>query len=164
MLRSLTVVLMLLLGPALPAAAQKADSEFKQALRQSIETICRQWEAAIAKQDSRAVAALFTADGTFVTPAGVLPDRQAIKTFYEGFFKQGWNNEVVKLDQAHLAGNAAWAFGEYSLSGQGPSGALSRVGRWSMVFEHESDGWKVRLLTTNVVPPSPASAPPAASK
>ena len=97
-----------------------------------------------------------------MTPAGVLPDRQAIKTFYEGFFKQGWNNEVVKLDQAHLAGNAAWAFGEYSLSGQGPSGALSRAGRWSMVFEHESDGWKVRLLTTNVVPPSPA--PPAASK
>ena len=41
MLRLLTVVLMLLLGPALPAAAQKADSESKQALRQSIETICR---------------------------------------------------------------------------------------------------------------------------
>jgi uncharacterized protein (TIGR02246 family) len=89
-------------------------------------------EAAIAKQDPTAVAALFTADGTFVTPAGVLPDRQAIKTFYEGFFKQGWNNEVVKLDQAHLAGNAAWAFGEYSLSGQGPNGALSQLaaGAW----------------------------------
>ena len=80
MLRSLTVVLMLLLGTALPAAAQKADSEFEQALHQSIETICREWEAAIARQDSTAVAALFTADGTFVTPAGVLPDRQAIKT------------------------------------------------------------------------------------
>ena len=81
MLRSLTVVLMLLLGTALPAAAQKADSESEQALHQSIETICREWEAAIARQDSTAVAALFTADGTFVTPAGVLPDRQAIKTF-----------------------------------------------------------------------------------
>ena len=162
MLRSLTVVLILLLGPTLPAAAQKADPASEQALRQSIETICRQWEAAVAKQDPTAVAALFTADGTFVTPASVLPDRQAIKTFYEGFFKQGWNNEIIKLDQAHLAGNAAWAFGEYSLSGQGPNGALSRAGRWSMVFEHEGDGWKVRLLTANVAPPSPAA--PAASK
>ena len=162
MLRSLTVVLILLLGPTLPAAAQKADPASEQALRQSIETICRQWETAVAKQDPTAVAALFTVDGTFVTPAGVLPDRQAIKTFYEGFFKQGWNNEVIKLDQAHLAGNAAWAFGEYSLSGQGPNGALSRAGRWSMVFEHESDGWKVRLLTANVAPPSPAA--PAASQ
>lgn len=164
MLRYLTVVLILLLGAALPAAAQKADPASEQALRQSIETICRQWEAAIAKQDPTAVAALFTADGTFVTPASVLPDRQGIKTFYEGFFKQGWNNEVVKLDQAHLAGNAAWAFGEYSLSGQGPNGALSRAGRWSMVFERESDGWKVRLLTANVAPPSSASAAPATSK
>jgi uncharacterized protein (TIGR02246 family) len=84
MSRSLIVVLMLLVGPALPATAQKADSVSEQALRHSIETICRQWEAAIAKQDPTAVAALFTADGTFVTPAGVLPDRQAIKTFYEG--------------------------------------------------------------------------------
>jgi hypothetical protein len=32
---------MLLLGPALPAAAQKADSASEQALRQSIETFCR---------------------------------------------------------------------------------------------------------------------------
>ena len=163
-MRWLIVVLMLLLCPVLPAAAQNVDPGAEQALRQSIESICRQWEATIAKQDSTAVAALFTADGTFVTPAGVLPDRQAIKTFYENFFKQGWNNEVVKLDQAHLAGNAAWAFGEYRLSGQGSSGALSRAGRWSMVFARESDGWKIRLLTANVAPPSPPSTPPAESK
>jgi ketosteroid isomerase-like protein len=64
----------------------------------------------------------------------------------------------------HLAGNAAWAFGEYTLSGQGPSGALSRAGRWSMVYEHESDGWKIRFLIANVTPPSPAPAAPAAPK
>ena len=159
MLRSLTVVLVLLLGPALPAtAAQKANSASEQAFRQSIETICRQWEAAIAKQDPTEVAALFTEDGIFVTPVGVLRDRQQIKTYYEGAFKQGWNNEVVKLDETHLDGDAAWAFGEYTLSGQGPSGALSRAGRWSMVFEHESDGWKIRLLIANVAPPSPPRA------
>jgi ketosteroid isomerase-like protein len=77
---------------------------------------------------------------------------------------QGWNNEVVTLDETHLAGNAAWAFGEYTLSGQGPSEALYRAGRWSMVFERESDGWKIRLLIANVAPPSPPPAAPAASK
>ena len=94
MLRSLTVVLMLLLGPALPAAAQKADSKFQAGSA----PIHRDHLPPVGSRNrqarSRAVAALFTADGTFVTPAGVLPDRQAIKTFYEGFFKQGWNNEV----------------------------------------------------------------------
>jgi uncharacterized protein (TIGR02246 family) len=159
MLRSLALVLLLLLGSPLPASAEKADSASEQALRQSIETICRQWEAGIAKQDPMAVAALFTEDGIFVTPAGVLRDRQQIKTYYEGAFKQGWNNEVVQLDQAHLAGNAAWAFGEYTLSGQGPSETLHRAGRWSMVFERESDGWKIRLLIANVAPPSAAPAP-----
>ena len=49
---------------------------------------------------------------------------------------RGWNNEVVKLDETHLAGNAVWAFGEYTLSGQ------YRAGHWSMIFERESDGWK----------------------
>jgi uncharacterized protein (TIGR02246 family) len=164
MLRSLTVVFILLFGPALPATAQGADSASEQAFRQSIETICRQWEAGIAKQDPTAVAALFTEDGIFVTPVRVLRDRQQIKTYYEGAFKQGWNNEVVALDEAHLAGNAAWAFGEYTLSGQGQSEALYRAGRWSMVFERESDGWKIRLLIANVAPPSPPPAAPAASK
>ena len=164
MLRSLTVVLMLLLGSAPLAAAQKADSASEQALRQSIEAICREWEAAIAKQDPTAVGALFTADGIFVTPVGVLRDRQQIKTYYEGAFKQGWNNEVVTLDDTHLAGNAAWAFGEYTLSGQGPSEMLYRAGRWSMIFERDSDGWKIRFLIANVKPASPAPAAPAASK
>ena len=164
MLRSLTVVLILLLGSAPPTAAQKADSASEQALRQSVEAICREWEAAIAKQDPTSVAALFTADGIFVTPVGVLRDRQQIRTYYEGAFKQGWNNEVVTLDETHLAGNAAWAFGEYTLSGQGPSEMLHRAGRWSMVFERDADGWKIRLLIANVSPPSPAPVAPAASK
>ena len=164
MLRSLTVALMLLLGSAPPAAAQKADPASEQALRQSVEAICREWEAAIAKQDPTAVGALFAADGIFVTPVGVLRDRQQIKTYYEGAFKQGWNKEVVTLDEMHLAGNAAWAFGEYTLSGQGPSEMLYRAGRWSMVFERDSNGWKIRLLIANVKPPSPAPAAPAASK
>ena len=164
MLRSLTVVLILLLGPALPATAKKVDFASEEAFRQSVETICRQWEAAIAKQDPTAVAALFTEDGIFVTPVGVLRDRQQIKTYYEGAFKQGWNNEVVKLDETHLDGNAACAFGEYSLSGQGPSEALHRAGRWSMIFERDSDGWKVRLLIANVAPPSPPRTAPETSK
>ena len=164
MLRSLTVVLVLLLSSAPPTAAQKADSASEQALRQSVEAICREWEAAIAKQDSTSVAALFTADGIFVTPVGVLRDRHQIKTYYEGAFKQGWNNEVVSLDETHLAGNAGWAFGEYTLSGQGPSEMLYRAGHWSMVFERDSDGWKIRLLIANVKPPSPAPVAPAASK
>jgi hypothetical protein len=84
MLRSLTVVVVLLLGLTLPTAAQKADSASEQVVRQSIEAILRQWEAGIAKQDPAAVAALFTEDGIFVTPVGVLRDRQQIKTYYEG--------------------------------------------------------------------------------
>ena len=164
MLRLLTVVLILLLGSAPPTAAQKADFASEQALRQSVEAICREWEAAIAKQDPTSVAALFTADGIFVTPVGVLRDRQQIKRYYEGAFIQGWSNEVVTLDETHLAGNAAWAFGEYTLSGQGPSEMLHRAGRWSMVFERATDGWKIRLLIANVTPPSPAPAAPAASK
>jgi uncharacterized protein (TIGR02246 family) len=164
MLRSLTVVLILLLSSAAPTAAQKAGSTSEQALRQSVEAICRGWEAAIAKQDPTSVAALFTADGVFVTPVGVLRDRQRIKTYYEGAFKQGWNNEVVTLDETHLAGNAAWAFGEYTLSGQGPSEMLHRAGRWSMVFERNAAGWKIRLLIANVKPTTPTPATPAASK
>ena len=89
MLRLLTVVLILLLSSAPPTAAQQADSASEQALRQSVDAICREWEAAIAKQDPTSVAALFTADGIFVTPVGVLRDRQQIKSYYEGAFKQG---------------------------------------------------------------------------
>lgn len=159
MLRVLALAFVLV---AAPAAAQTptADPE----LRASVEALCRRWEDAVAKQDSAAVAALFTPDGTFVTPAGVLADRAAVKSFYDGFFKQGWNHEVVKVEAAQPVGSAAIAYGEYSLAGQGTTGALSRTGRWSMTFARESDGWKIRLLTANVAPPAAPSPPPAAPK
>jgi hypothetical protein len=49
-------------------------------------------------------------------------------------------------------------------TGQGPSEALHRAGRWSMIFERDSDGWKVRLLIANVTPPSPPRTTPETSK
>jgi uncharacterized protein (TIGR02246 family) len=164
MLRPLAVAIMLLLGFAPPAVTQTADFASGQALHQSVEAICRQWEAAIAKQDPTGVGALFAENGIFVTPVGVLRNRLQIKTYYGGAFKQGWNKEVVTVDETHLAGNAAWAFGDYTLSGQGPNQTLHRAGRWSMVFERDGNGWKIRFLIANVKPPSPAPAAPPASK
>lgn len=44
------------------------------------------------------------------------------------------------------------------------SGRLARRSDMSRIYEHESDGWKIRFLIANVAPPSPAPAAPAAPK
>jgi len=118
-------------------------------------------EEARNNNDPAAFAANYTRDAVFLTPAGPVTGRQAIKR---------WNADVLqqlhpkkragKVDGNALhvigtAGNELWATGEWSETGQGQNGEpLPIKGFWSAIYVREGDDWKVRMAETNTIPDS----------
>jgi hypothetical protein len=58
------------------------------------------------------------------------------------------------------AGKEVWETGEWSETGQGETGDPIQIkGYWSAIDTREGDDWKIRMLTYNITPASPAETP-----
>jgi uncharacterized protein (TIGR02246 family) len=124
---------------------------------------------ALDKNDTAAVAAVFTENGILVTPDGTFSGREAIEKYYEGVFKQvqlSNNLAPVDDDSPHIIGTDGkemWATGKYSLTVKGQNfGPVEVKGYWSVI--REGDDWKIRMLAFNSAPapaatPSPTTTP-----
>jgi len=146
---------------AMPTFAQQKDAPDAQTT-QKILAIAKAYEEGSSKNDPAAIAALFTDDAVFVPREGPVNGRQAIQKWYTDLYK-GWHpkNFMIKFDgnAPHLIGtdgNALWATGEFSETGQGKTGEpLPIKGYWACIYVREGDGWKIRMLATNITPAPP---------
>jgi hypothetical protein len=94
-----------------------------------------------------------------VTDGGPVYGRKAIEKWYADVF-QGWHpkNHVGKKDLNSIRyigtpGGEIWSNGEWSESGQVKNGEVIPIkGYWSAVDIREGDGWKIRMMTFNLVP------------
>ena len=109
---------------ALPTYAQQKDLADPQTT-QKLLALSKADEEAHDNRDAAACAALFTRDAVFWTPEGFIIGRQAIQKWYTDLW-QFWHpkNNIVKVDGNAFhwigtAGNALWATGELSATGQG---------------------------------------------
>src|SRR5262249_19248553 len=131
--------------------AQQKEPTLSEQDRQQLDALATKYADAENKNDAAAVAALFTEDGKFVTPAGILSGREAIEKTYEGIFKSGSTSDmVIKSLDLHGAGNMAWAVGQWSNN--------TGRGNWGAVDQRDGNTWKIRMLTYNETP-APAPTP-----
>ena len=161
MKRGLFALVGLAISFAVPAFAQETCAPDPQTT-EKILAIGKAYEEAENNNDAAALAALFTEDAIFVTNTGPINGRQAIEKWYTDLYK-GWHpkNFMIKFDgnAPHLIGtdgNALWATGEFSETGQGKTGEpLPIKGYWACIYVREGDGWKIRMLATNITPAPP---------
>jgi uncharacterized protein (TIGR02246 family) len=147
---------------ALPTFGQQTHTLDPQTT-QKILAIGEAYNEAVNQHDAAALAALYTEDAVFVTDGGPVHGRQAIEQWYAKVF-EGWRpqNHAGTFDGNAVhpigtGGDAIWATGEWSETGQGPNGSPAPIrGYWSAVDVREGDGWKIRVMAYNV---SPALAP-----
>jgi ketosteroid isomerase-like protein len=77
----------LMIGFAAPTFAQQKEPSLTEQDREQILEIGKKNDEAWSKSDATALAALFTVDAVFVTPAGILVGREAIEQRYQTVFK-----------------------------------------------------------------------------
>jgi uncharacterized protein (TIGR02246 family) len=144
----------LAIGCALPATAQE-----KMGFCMGQQDDCRQikgrvkaFDNAFNKKDAAALAANYTPDGISLLEMPVLSGREAIAQAFSEFFKMGASNMVETITQAHVMGDMAWAFGDWSDTEPGPNNTTHPVhGNWSAVYVRGGGTWLVRQSTANVI-------------
>jgi ketosteroid isomerase-like protein len=128
--------------------AQQKEPTLSEQDRQQLDALATKYADAVNKNDAAAIAALFTEDGKFVTPAGILSGREAIEKTYQSLFKGGHTSDmVIKSLDLHGAGNLAWAVGQWSDN--------TGRGNWGAVDQRDGDTWRIRMLTYNETPSTP---------
>lgn len=101
--------------------------------------IDNQWQDALNKGDTSAVAALYTSGPT------------AVKERLDESLKEGWKQDlVIVATKCGNEGTVRWSSGSWKrTSPQGPVG-----GFWTAIEVKDGEGWKIQNLTFNLAPPS----------
>lgn len=142
-MKNLTFLCLILFGLT-ATAQQKPDLKAEE---QAIRTISKKWMELTKKHDNAACAALFSDDGVAygmnkepsVGPAAIK------KHFTEQDAKSpkaddNWSTERVELS---ASGDLAVEYGAYSVTGLGPNGTESDMGKYVTVYRKVNGVWKV---------------------
>jgi ketosteroid isomerase-like protein len=145
------MMLLAALCVALPAYAKMSDAEARKLAEAMSDTFNADWN----KGDAKGLAALFTENGTLITPAGRLTGTDAIEN--DLAHAAGKSVHTTTVDEAHpVAGGASWAAGSFKV--EGPNGHPAFGGYWTSLYVRSGGAWKMRLLMINATPPKAAEA------
>jgi uncharacterized protein (TIGR02246 family) len=132
-MRSTLIALVILLGLAAPAAAQKAQIEAANA----------KWMDFFNKGNFDGVASLYTADATAFPPgSAMVKGRAAIGAMWKGMAEQVTDPKVTTIDVKRLGPAAAREIGTFSLKTES-SPPKEVTGKYVVVWERVGRDWKL---------------------
>jgi ketosteroid isomerase-like protein len=134
-------------------AEQGTGTVSQQEARQAADLIAKKFETFYNAGDAAGIAKLFTDDGTYVAPNGmVLTDHQMMEKAVSGRIKAGWTKETIKVMEAHPAGEDVWLLGEYTILGTAENDGKQIGGYFTDVLTRKANDWYIRLLIANLKP------------
>ena len=132
-MRSTLVAVVILVGLAAPAAAQKA----------TIEAANAKWMEFFNKGDFDGVASLYTADATAFPPgSGMVKGRAAIGAMWKGIAEQMTDPKVTTMDVRRLGLAAAREIGTFSLKTKGTT-PKEVTGKYVVIWQKVGRDWKL---------------------
>ena len=144
-------ILLAQLGAAGSLTASATDVT-EAGLMQASTTLARQYDAYYAAKDPAGMAALYATDGVLVSPAGpIIRGREALAAYYTKRFASGAKGHAIKVLEVHVQGNGGYGLAEFSVTAPKPSGEVRQEqGRIVSVYQHDPDGWHLRLVIPSV--------------
>jgi uncharacterized protein (TIGR02246 family) len=132
-MRCIVLAVIVLLGLAAPATAQKAEIEAANA----------KWMEFFNKGDFDGVASLYTADATAFPPgSGMVKGRAAIGAMWKNMAEQVTDPKVATMDVKRLGHRAAREIGTFSLKTRS-SPPKEVTGKYVVVWEKVGRDWKL---------------------
>jgi ketosteroid isomerase-like protein len=153
------IPLLFLSGVLAQTAVSPADAQMSAASDQEAwqiaEVMAKKFEAAYNMGDVASISNLFVDNAYYFTPGGTVLygwDRQGIQRAIAARIRAGWTKEIVKVTEAHSAGEAVWVTGEYSISGTGENEGKQITGHFAQVITRNGGEWRIRLVIANLKP------------
>ena len=146
-----TTILLVQLVSAVGLTASAADVTEAE-LMQAATALARQYDARYAAKDPAGMAALYATDGVLVSPAGpIVRGREAMTAYYTKRFASGAKGHTIKVLEVQVQGNGGYGLAEFSVTVPKPNGELREEhGRIVSVYQHDPDGWHLRLVIPSV--------------
>ncbi len=136
---------------ALPVLAQSTISQADA--QQAATQIGQEFAAAYNAGKPADIAALFTPDGIFLTPAGtMLTDHQAMTAALGRRQKAGWTQETVNVLAAHPEGSYVLSITHYEIQGTGAQAGKKIGGYSASLLTDEGGSWRIKVLAANLTP------------
>jgi uncharacterized protein (TIGR02246 family) len=146
-MRNLIVAILILAVAALGTAItnDSAQAAGANSAKKQIRNIDKQWVAAVAKKDVKAIAQLYAADGAILAPgAPIARGRDAIAKAWKGFVGLkdfSLTFEPTKISVAK-SGDMAYDLGTYALSFTTDKGPVHEKGKYVVVWKKVGKTWK----------------------
>jgi len=132
-MRTIILAVVVLMGLAAPAAAQKA----------AIDAANAKWVEFFNKGDFDGVASLYTVDATAFPPgSAMVKGRAAIGAMWKGMAEQVTDPKLTTLDVKRLGSAAAREIGTFSLKTKS-SPSKEVTGKYVVVWEKVGRDWKL---------------------
>ena len=134
-MRTISLVVIFLIGMIVPGFAQKAD----------IEAVNARWTEYFNKGDFAGVASLYTEDATAFPPgAAMVKGRAAIGEMWKAMAEKVSDPKVTTLDVKPLGPSAVLEIGTVSLKTKGPT-PQDVTGKFVVVWEKVGADWKLAV-------------------
>jgi uncharacterized protein (TIGR02246 family) len=146
----LTLFVTVTTGRALAAGVTEAE------LMQVAIELGRQYDANYANKNPAAMAALYAPDGLLVSPSGpIVRGREALREYYTNRFASGARGHTIKVVEVHVQGNGGYGLIQFSVTVPTASGGSHEVrGSIVTIYQHDPDGWHMRLVEPSVPEPT----------
>ena len=132
-MRTISLVVIFLIGMIVPGFAQKAD----------IEAVNARWTEYFNKGDFAGIASLYTEDATAFPPgAAMVKGRAAIGEMWKAMAEKVSDPKVTTLDVKPLGPSAVLEIGTVSLKTKGPT-PQEIAGKFVVVWEKVGADWKL---------------------
>jgi len=163
-LLALCLAVQLIVSLALPPPAGASGSSCAPISRAEVEQLFERWNAALASGDPSRVADLYSSDALLLPTLSAQPrdTPAAIRDYFSGFLARSPRGRIDSR-RISLGCNQALDAGTYSFLLQGPQGQEPAwvQARYSFVYTHTANGWRILHHHSSLQPGSPADAQPA---
>ena len=114
--------------------------------------LAQQYDANYGAKNPAGMAALYASDGILISPAGpIIRGREALTAYYTKRFASGAKGHAIKVVEVHIQGNGGYGLSEFSVSTPQANGEFHTVyGSIVSIYQHDSDGWHLRLVIPSV--------------
>jgi ketosteroid isomerase-like protein len=126
-------------------------------LRRQLDAFNKVFNEAFDKNESAAMAPLFTEDAVIVSNAGIIKGLPAIEKYYADKFANEHDSDHIAVTDSDspyaLDDSSMWATGSWTLTVQpNDQDPIPCNGYWSAIYIREGNRWKEKMQTWNIAP------------
>jgi ketosteroid isomerase-like protein len=149
MRRAVVMLIMLAVGAlAVPGASAQSDA------KSGIAATNKKFEAAAAKGDAAAVAALYTADAWVMPPNGTLTKGPGIAALWKAMVGEGGTSVKLMTQEVEAHGDTAHEVGAYEI--KTADGTVVDKGKFIVIWKRDGGEWKLHRDIWNSDMPAPS--------